>query len=77
MGKDFLCNRLTNMILITEYDRWRGYTRGLTPCAMRAVPACAAMFATVDYARMYFKELNLPVSTTPLSREVTASLMET
>lgn len=26
-------------------------SKGLLPCAMRAIPACAAMFATVDYVR--------------------------
>lgn len=30
---------------------WRAFTRGLAPCAARAVPACAAMFTTVDVVK--------------------------
>ena len=33
--------------------RWMGFARGLAPCAVRAIPACAAMFATVDLTREY------------------------
>jgi Mitochondrial carrier protein len=29
----------------------RSFARGFAPCAARAVPACAAMFATVDVVR--------------------------
>jgi len=36
---------------------WRSFTKGLTPCALRAVPACAALFATVDIARDYLGQL--------------------
>ena len=32
---------------------WRGFARGIGPCAARAIPACAVMFSTVDYVRLY------------------------
>ena len=30
---------------------WRSFVRGFVPCAARSLPACAAMFATVDIVR--------------------------
>ena len=43
-------NILMNNTTIT-IDGWRAFIRGLLPCALRAVPACSAMFATVDITR--------------------------
>ena len=40
----------TAQLIYTERG-YRGFARGITPCAMRAVPACASMFATVDIVR--------------------------
>eukprot|EP01041_Mallomonas_annulata_P002206 gene2207-4293_t len=37
---------------------WRSFTRGIGPCAARAVPACAAMFATVDIVRDSLQKLH-------------------
>ncbi len=33
---------------------WRGFLRGLGPCAWRAVPVNAALFTTYDYSRAFF-----------------------
>lgn len=46
--------------LATFQDVWRSggfsaFRTGLLPCAMRAVPACATMFTTVDFIRNYFQ----------------------
>jgi solute carrier family 25 carnitine/acylcarnitine transporter 20/29 len=37
--------------LIYAERGWRGFARGLAPCALRSVPACATMFTTVDCVR--------------------------
>lgn len=36
----------------------KGFSRGLLPCAARAVPACAAMFATVDLTRQILIDIS-------------------
>lgn len=36
---------------------WRGFSRGIGPCAARAIPACAVMFSTVDYVRLYINHM--------------------
>jgi Mitochondrial carrier protein len=35
----------------------RGFARGIVPCAARAIPACASMFATVDIVRATLTDL--------------------
>jgi hypothetical protein len=35
----------------------RGFAMGIAPCAVRAVPACASMFATVDIVRATLTDL--------------------
>ena len=39
--------------LIYAERGYKGFMRGLTPCTLRAVPACAALFTTVDVTRSY------------------------
>ncbi len=34
-----------------------GFTRGLLPAAVRAVPACSAMFVVVDSTRLLFRPI--------------------
>lgn len=34
----------------------KSFFRGFTPCVLRAVPACAAMFSTVDFVREYLHD---------------------
>ena len=36
---------------IYKHGGLRAFGRGFAPCAVRAVPACGAMFATVDLVR--------------------------
>ena len=36
---------------------WRAFGQGLVPCAMRSIPACSSMFATVDFVRFKLAEL--------------------
>jgi solute carrier family 25 carnitine/acylcarnitine transporter 20/29 len=35
----------------------KGFSRGLLPCAVRAVPACGIMFTTVDLVREKMSQL--------------------
>jgi len=35
----------------------RGFFRGITPCLLRAFPACAALFVAVDYTKLAFDKV--------------------
>ena len=37
---------LATVRIMAQEGGWRAFTRGITPCVARAVPACASMFAT-------------------------------
>lgn len=39
--------------ILNKGDGIRQFTHGFLPCATRAIPACAAMFSTVDIVRNY------------------------
>lgn len=36
---------------IYQIGGWRAFNKGLVPCALRSIPACGCMFATVDFMR--------------------------
>ena len=41
---------------IHKINGMRGFFRGIAPCVARSIPACAAMFVTVDLCREYLNK---------------------
>lgn len=44
---------------IWREDGLRAFSKGIVPCAMRAVPACAVMFTTVDFVRLHMQDISV------------------